>query len=209
MRGRQRGKNYLDGSNFQRELSRSKSGWESVSSVSNKLGGTSNILCELTFRNLDLEIPDGQTLEETSSATRSQWAEKLDLLNLSNPSKTPEKATILYSSLAHTLVYPYEIHEQTPTGPQYYSGYLDKVVPGTSYSGYSIWDTFRAEWGWLILIAPHRVGEMVRSMLGDYKEGGWLPMWKNLVESNIMVGTHGDVMIAQAMQAGESSSEQH
>jgi len=160
------------------------------------------------IRHLDLEIPDGQTLEETSSATRSQWAEKLDLLELSNPSKTPEKATILYSSLAHTLVYPYEIHEQTPSGPAYYSGYLDKVVPGTSYSGYSIWDTFRAEWGWLILIAPERVGEMVRSMLGDYQEGGWLPMWKNLVESNIMVGTHGDVMIAQAMQAGESSSEQ-
>lgn len=48
---------------------------------------------------------------------------------------------------------------------------------------------------------------MVRSMLGDYQEGGWLPMWKNLVESNIMVGTHGDVMIAQAMQAGESGAE--
>ena len=160
------------------------------------------------FRNLDLEIPDGQTLEETSSAIRSQWAEKLDLLNLSDPLQTPEKATILYTSLAHTLVYPYEIHEQTPSGRKYYSGYLDKVVPGESYSGYSIWDTFRAEWGWLILVAPERVGAMIRSMLGDYKEGGWLPMWKNLVESNIMVGTHGDVMIAQAMQAGESLNEQ-
>lgn len=208
MRRKEKGKNYLDGSGSQREHSRSKSGWESVSSVSNKLGGMSTILSRLNFSNLDLEIPDGQTLEETSSDTRSQWAEKLDLLQLSNPSQTPEKATILYSSLAHTLVYPYEIHEQSPSGPQYYSGYLDKVVPGTSYSGYSIWDTFRAEWGWLILVAPERVGEMVRSMLGDYKEGGWLPMWKNLVESNIMVGTHGDVMIAQAMQAGESSGEQ-
>jgi len=163
---------------------------------------------ELIGSNLDLEIPDGQTLEETSSATRSQWAEKLDLLNLSDPLQTPEKATILYTSLAHTLVYPYEIHEQTPSGRKYYSGYLDKVVPGESYSGYSIWDTFRAEWGWLILVAPERVGAMIRSMLGDYKEGGWLPMWKNLVESNIMVGTHGDVMIAQAMQAGESLNEQ-
>lgn len=115
---------------------------------------------------------------------------------------------MLFSSLAHTYVYPYEIHEQTPNGPAYYSGYLDKVVPGTSYSGYSIWDTFRAEWGWLILTAPERVGAMVSSMLGDYKEGGWLPMWKNLVESNIMVGTHSDVMIAQAMMAGELHSSE-
>jgi putative alpha-1,2-mannosidase len=58
----------------------------------------------------------------------------------------------------------------------------------------------------LILTAPERVGGMVSSMLGDYREGGWLPMWKNLVESNIMVGTHADVMIAQAMMAGESES---
>lgn len=43
---------------------------------------------------------------------------------------------------------------------------------------------------------------MITSMLQDYKEGGWLPMWKNLVETNIMVGTHGDAIIAQAMNAG-------
>jgi hypothetical protein len=42
-------------------------------------------------------------------------------------------------------------------------------------------------------------------MLSDYREGGWLPMWKNLVETNIMVGTHADVMIAQAMEAGTST----
>jgi hypothetical protein len=46
---------------------------------------------------------------------------------------------------------------------------------------------------------------MVSSMLSDYREGSWLPMWKNLVETNIMVGTHGDVMIAQAMEAGTST----
>jgi putative alpha-1,2-mannosidase len=45
---------------------------------------------------------------------------------------------------------------------------------------------------------------MITSMLQDFKEGGWLPMWKNLVETNIMVGTHADSIIAQAMQAGTS-----
>jgi putative alpha-1,2-mannosidase len=155
-------------------------------------------------RNLDLEIPDGQTLEQTSSNTRSEWAEKLDMLNISNPHSHPERSTVLYTSFAHTLVYPYEVHEPTPDGPAYYSGYLDKVVPGQSYSGYSIWDTFRAETAWLILTCPERVGGMITSMLQDYEQGGWMPMWKNLVESNIMVGTHSDSVIAQAIQAGES-----
>ena len=42
-------------------------------------------------------------------------------------------------------------------------------------------DTFRAEWAWQILLAPERISGMVQSMLQDYTEGGWLPMWKNIV----------------------------
>jgi len=98
------------------------------------------------------------------------------------------------------------MHEPTDSGPSYYSGYLDKVVPGESYTGYSIWDTFRAQTAWQLLTIPERVPGMISSMLQDFKEGGWLPMWKNLGETNIMVGTHSDAIIAQAMQAGEYES---
>ena len=46
-------------------------------------------------------------------------------------------------------------------------------------------DTFRAEWAWQILLAPERISGMVQSMLQDYKEGGWLPMWKNIVGTSL------------------------
>ena len=46
-------------------------------------------------------------------------------------------------------------------------------------------DTFRAEWAWQILLAPERISGMVQSMLQDYKEGGWLPMWKNIVGTSV------------------------
>ncbi|KAK4690007.1 hypothetical protein P7C73_g123, partial [Tremellales sp. Uapishka_1] len=150
--------------------------------------------------NIDLEIPDGQTLEKTSQKTRKSWTDKLDSLKVTGA--TPSNLTVLYTSFAHTLVYPYEISEYSGSSWEYYSGYLDRVVDGISYSGYSIWDTFRAETAWLILLAPERVGDMIQSMLEDYRQGGWLPMWKNLVETNIMVGTHSDSIIAQAMKAG-------
>ncbi|RSH89012.1 hypothetical protein EHS25_002674 [Saitozyma podzolica] len=154
--------------------------------------------------NLDLEIPDGQSLEATSRATRSTWSDKLDLLAVSGA--TPQNRTVLYTSFAHTLVYPYSVSENLGTHDSpywaYYSGYLDRVLPGVSYSGYSIWDTFRAQTAWLIMLVPERAGAMITSMLQDYKEGGWMPMWKNIVETNIMVGTHSDAIIAQAMQAG-------
>lgn len=146
-------------------------------------------------------MPNDQTLEQTSQSTRLAWAEKLDSLKVDGA--TDANRTVLYTSFAHTLVYPYEVSESTTSGPQYYSGYLDDVVSGTSYSGYSIWDTFRAETAWLLLTTPERVAGMITSMLQDYQQGGWLPMWKNLVETNIMVGTHADSVIAQAMEAGE------
>ena len=148
-----------------------------------------------------MEIPDGQTLETTSRQTRTAWRDKLDALRVTRA--TPHNLTVIYTSYAHSLVYPHEISENTGSSFSYYSGYLDKVVPGVSYTGYSTWDTFRAETAWLLFAAPERVGEMIGSMLKDYEEGGWLPMWKNLVETNIMVGTHSDSIIAQAMQAGE------
>jgi putative alpha-1,2-mannosidase len=31
-------------------------------------------------------------------------------------------------------------------------------------------DTFRAEWAWLILLAPERISGMVQSMIQDYRE---------------------------------------
>ncbi|KZP18378.1 glycoside hydrolase family 92 protein [Athelia psychrophila] len=158
--------------------------------------GVSFISVEQARRNLDSEIPDGTTLEDTARTTREAWANKLDLIQIEGAS-TDEMQTF-YTGFFHTLQYPYEQDE----GGKYYSGYDDAVHEGKSYTGYSIWDTYRAEWAWLILFAPERVPGMIESMLQDYKEGGWLPMWKNIIETNIMVATHADSLIAEAALKG-------
>lgn len=166
--------------------------------------GVSFISVEQARRNLDLEIRDGQKLEETAMGTRANWIDKLDRLRVEGA--TPSNRTVLYTGFSRTLVYPYAVHENTGSWEdpkfRYYSGYLDTVVDGFSYSGYSIWDTFRATTAWQLLVAPGSVPSMITSMLQDYTQGGWLPMWKNIVETNIMVGTHADSIIAQAMVAG-------
>ncbi|KAG1787178.1 glycoside hydrolase family 92 protein [Suillus plorans] len=158
--------------------------------------GVSFISVEQARKNLDMEVPDGNTLEDTATATRSAWAEKLELIKIKGASK--DQLQTFYTAFFHTLQYPYE---QSEYG-QYYSGYDDAVHQGISYTGYSNWDTFRAEWAWLILFAPERIPGMVQSMLQDYKEGGRLPMWKNIVETNIMVATHADSLIAEAVLKG-------
>jgi putative alpha-1,2-mannosidase len=178
--------------------------------------GTSFISIDQARRNLDAEIPDGQTLEQTSAACRSAWSEKLNRIRFSGDDAEREGSKwkrVFYSASGrgaarlaihltrdhpwpaaafwHALQYPSE----TAEGGRYYSGYTDKVHDGESYTAWSIWDTFRAEWPFEILFAPERIGGMVTSLLQDYQQEGWLPMWKNFLETNIMVGpcseTHG------------------
>ncbi|KAJ7124454.1 glycosyl hydrolase family 92-domain-containing protein [Mycena epipterygia] len=158
--------------------------------------GVSFISVDQARRNLDAEIPDGVQLEQTARKTRAAWAEKLDRITLEGASEDDKE--VFYTAFFHALQYPYEQDE----GGYYYSGYDNQVHEGESYTGYSIWDTFRAEWAWLILFAPERVPGMITSMLQDYEQGGWLPMWKNIVETNIMVGTHADSLIAEAVIKG-------
>ncbi|EIW81934.1 glycoside hydrolase family 92 protein [Coniophora puteana RWD-64-598 SS2] len=155
--------------------------------------GVSFISVDQACKNVDNEIPDGTSLEETARATRAAWAEKLDRIQIEGA--TDVQKTTFYTAFFHTLQYPYEQDE----GGKYYSGYDDAVHDGPSYTGYSNWDVYRAQWGWLIMFAPERVPGMVQSMIQDYQEGGWLPMWKNIIETNIMVATHADSMIAEAV----------
>ncbi|KAF9567664.1 glycoside hydrolase family 92 protein [Agrocybe pediades] len=182
--------------------------------------GTSFISEEQARRNIDLEIPDRTasastkldphlvpgTFESTAYQVRKSWADIMNRVDMKitldgkdqSPRDFVDKQTF-WTAIVHTLQFPTEQHEHG----HYYSAYDNQVheleAGGESYTGYSIWDTFRAEWAWQILFMPDRIPGLVQSMLADYKEGGWLPMWKNIAETNIMVGTHADSLIAEAV----------
>mgnify|MGYP003306021712 CR=1 FL=1 len=70
------------------------------------------------------------------------------------------------------------------------------------YSDYSLWDTFRALHPLLIFLSPDKVNEMIEGLLNSYDEGGWIPKWPSPGYSNIMHGTHGDAVIADAYIKG-------
>ena len=117
--------------------------------------GVSFISVEQARKNLEREIPDGTTLEETAYRTREAWAEKLDRVQIEGA--TTEQAEVFYTGIFHTLQvcgfhfvwggggwgadagargqYPYEQDEDG----KYYSGYDNQVHEGVSYTGYSIW----------------------------------------------------------------------
>ncbi|MGW2109784.1 GH92 family glycosyl hydrolase [Streptomyces sp. NPDC001948] len=157
---------------------------------------TSFISLEQARANLAAEAPDDQSFEQIADKTRAQWNQKLNRVQLRGA--TADQKAVFYTSMYHALQYPSENSEHG----RYYSAYDDEVHTGVSYTGYSLWDTFRAENAFLTLFAPERIDGMVTSMLNDYREGGRLPMWKNITETNIMVGTNADSVIAENIAKG-------
>ncbi|MGA4541984.1 GH92 family glycosyl hydrolase [Uniformispora flossi] len=157
---------------------------------------TSFISVDQARANLEKEAPDGTGFDTVAATTRAAWADKLDRVRITGG--TPDQLATFYTGMYHALQYPSEMAEYG----RYYSAYDDKVHDGVSYTGYSLWDTFRAQNAFLILFAPERVDDMVRSMLQDYEQGGWLPLWKNLTETNIMEGPAPESIIAEAAVKG-------
>lgn len=63
--------------------------------------GVSFISIDQARKNLDTEIPDGQTLEETARQTRTAWADKLDRVQVEG--SDDETKTVFYTGIFHTL----------------------------------------------------------------------------------------------------------
>lgn len=154
--------------------------------------GTSFISMQQARANLSAEIPEWD-FEALRKKLREQWNEKLSRVTVEGANEDEIKTVT--TALYHALLYPRIFSEQG----RYYSAYDDKLHSGESYNAYSIWDTFRAENSLLTLVAPERIPGMITALLNDYKEGGWMPKWPNPSYTNIMIGTHADSLVAEAI----------
>lgn len=73
---------------------------ETVETVDVRVG-VSFISVDQARMNLDLEIPDGTTLEETARNTRQAWAEKLDRIDITGA--TADQDSVFYTAVFHSL----------------------------------------------------------------------------------------------------------
>jgi predicted alpha-1,2-mannosidase len=157
--------------------------------------GTSFISIEQARANLDHEMPDWN-FESARDALKAAWNSKLGSVSIDGASD--DERHIFYTGLYHALLYPKLFSEHG----RYYSAFDDRLHDGTSFTAYSTWDTFRAQNSLLTLVAPERIDGMVQALLQDYVEGGWMPKWPNPSYTNIMIGTHADSLVAEAIVKG-------
>ena len=157
--------------------------------------GTSFISIEQARKNMALEIK-GKSFKDIVQSTRDVWQKNLSRIKVKGI--TEDQKHIFYTAMFHTMQFPREMDEYG----KYYSAFDDKVHNGISYNDYSLWDTYRALHPLLLFTQPERVDPMITSMLQMYRQGGRLPMWPNPAETNIMIGTHADPVIADAYIKG-------
>lgn len=161
-------------------------------------------------KNLDIESPDGTSFEDAVEHTKAAWLEKLGRVTIEGVNATDadhDPRTIWYTGLFHALQYPSDFSEPTDDPSRartFYSGYTDSVHTSNDsyYQSWSLWDTYRAEHSLLTLFAPERVNSMMRTLLRIFDWTGRLPMWANLVETNIMIATNADAVLANAISRG-------
>lgn len=118
----------------------------------------------------------------------NEWNRRLERIKVSQENHT--NLVKFYTALYHIMIHPNIISDVNGEYP------LMGERQGTGcnigrprFSVFSLWDTYRNVHPFLTLCFPDIQSQMLASMVGMYKENGWLPKWEIAAhESFTMVG---------------------
>lgn len=161
--------------------------------------GISYVSAENAKLNLASEIP-GWDFEAVRKGARDEWGQALSKIDVRGGTK--DQQTIFYSSIYHVMFHPQLFSDVNGE----YLGMDGKVHKADGHNHYSVlstWDTFRAAHPLYTLIAPDVQLDVIKTMLDDYRDSGWGPLWKLAnKETSIMPGTWADVIISDTYAKG-------
>ncbi len=156
-------------------------------------------------KNLRAEIPHWN-FDSIARQTASAWDKALSVLDAKLPDA--DLATTFYTGAYHGLVAPATFNDVD--GAYRAQDHRNYPNPGfTKYTTLSIWDIYRGEFPFIMLMQPHRVGGIIKTLLDDYEKlkerynqhslPVW-PLWGN--ETWCMTGFHVVGMITGAYARG-------
>lgn len=161
--------------------------------------GISFVSTENARQNLDCE-QDKRGFDELYAAARKRWNDDLGHIRIKGGNK--DQQSIFYTALYHALIHPNIISDVNNEYPQMESGKTGNSTH-TRYTVFSLWDTYRNLHQLLTLIYPERQTDMIRSLVGMYKEWGWLPRWELFGrETYTMEGDPAAIVIADSYVKG-------
>ncbi len=155
-------------------------------------------------KNLSLEISESDTFDKVYRRAQSEWDSVLGVVEPEGASYT--QLVTLYSCLYRMNCYPFLYSENTGSAEnpvwKYRSPYQNATVSGKLYTANGFWDTYRAEWPALSLLYPTRTGELLDGIIQNYKDGGYIARWLGSGGIQCMMGTHSDIILADAYLKG-------
>lgn len=156
------------------------------------------------WRNLHAELP-GWDFLGTRLALDRIWQDELRTIDVEDSDKA--KVNEFYGALYRTAFEPHAISDVDGRYPAFASGQPmmpDSTDAGrTRYMDFSMWDIYRAESPLLLLTHPQMASDMIQSLGGMYREGGWMPIfpcWNSYTSA--MIGDHAASLVADAVAKG-------
>ena len=146
--------------------------------------------------NLAAELP-GWDFDATVKAADDAWNAELAKIRIETADETARK--IFYTALYHSMIAPATFCDINGS----YRGADGEVhaAPGhTTYTIFSLWDTYRAKMPLLTIMHSQRMADIVNTMLDIADEQGRLPVWHLWGnETDCMVGNPGIVVVSDAI----------
>ncbi len=110
---------------------------------------------------------------------------------------THAQQATFYTALYHTLLSP-TLYSDVNGEYRGFDGKVHHLATGhDEYANYSGWDIYRTEVPLIALLAPHRVSDMMQSLLDEGRQGGWLAKWPLANGyTGVMGGDAADIILA-------------
>jgi len=151
-------------------------------------------------KNLDAEQP-GFNFDGTRKTAEQAWNNELSKIQVEGG--TSEDKVKFYTALFHTLIHPSLASDVNDEYSAMGTNSVAQTNGDNRYTIFSLWDTYRNVHPFLSLVYPKQQSDMIKSMLGMYKENGWLPKWELAgMETNCMVGDPAIPVIADSYLRG-------
>jgi len=147
--------------------------------------------------NLKQEI-GSKSFHDVLTAGQSTWAEQLGRVKVDAIDDT--QLSVFYTNLWKSMLFPRYLQEVNARGHEVHrSPYTGKVKKGKLVADSGFWDSYRTVYQLQSMVYADNLGSLINGWVDASKEANWLPEWPSPGQHNSMVGTMGDVVLADAI----------
>ena len=161
--------------------------------------GISSVDQEGALKNLKAEL-NHWDFDKVRTNAAAAWNK--ELAKITATGGTDAQLTNFYTAIYHAMTAPNLFTDVDG----HYRGRdfkIYKAIGFTSYTVFSLWDTFRAAHPLYTIIDQKRTRDFINTFLAQYDQGGRLPVWELAAnETDTMIGYHAVSVIADAAVKG-------